>query len=165
MGNEFWRSITKIYLYQSYSTTRMDNPLLQFSCEIVKICRKIWLLVEYLYHYVHYGTILCSLRVIKPLKNSVWQQYNIKQVGQMIRNGNAVPFQELKMQFRLKASECLSYLQIKSIITLLLCRKQEGLRRHINRNCWQERYSLTMYRLLCSATPDSNFLNYNGNVT
>lgn len=30
-----------------------------------KCYRHVWLLVEYFYHYVHFGTILCSLQVVK----------------------------------------------------------------------------------------------------
>lgn len=74
----------------------MDNPLFQLSCEIVKMPQK---------HLAFSGITLPSCPLWndslftaggKTLKNSVWQ---------VIRNGNMVPFNELKTQFGLKDSE------------------------------------------------------------
>ena len=103
-----------ILWYNPEVIPRKDNPLLQLSYVIVKILQK---------RLAFNGITLpsCPLwnnRLFtaggKPLKNNVWLQHNIKQAGQVIRNGNMVPFDELKTQFGLKDSELFSYLQIKS---------------------------------------------------
>ena len=56
----------------------------------------------------------------KHLKNKVWQQHNISQLGQVISDGKMIPFNDLKLQFGLMDTEFLSYLQIKSVMKTLL---------------------------------------------
>ena len=105
----------------------------------------------------------------KTFKNSVWQQHNIKQECQVIRNGNMVPFNELKTQFGLKDSEFLSYLQIKSINRSLLPKGLDiGNKRDLEdilMGAAGRRGTVSaMYRFLLSLTATSK-LYYNGNVT
>lgn len=51
----------------------------------------------------------------KILAENSWQNHNVSQVGQIVRGGNIIPFDEIKAQFGLNDSAFLQYLQLRSI--------------------------------------------------
>lgn len=55
--------------------------------------------------------------------NKVWQQHNISQLGKVVSDDKKIPFNDLKLQFGLIDTEFLSYLQIKSVMKLLLSKE------------------------------------------
>lgn len=99
----------------------IDNPLLKFSGDIVKMLHK----------YLGFdgkplpSCPLWSNPLFKAgkrvLKNKIWQQNNIQNLSQLIINGKSlVLFSELKKYYGLKETEFLNYLQIKSVLKSLL---------------------------------------------
>lgn len=110
--------------YHPKIDVKMDNTLIQFSCEIVKSLQKCL---------AFDGPSLpsCprwnnSLLIAggRTLTNNTWQCRGINQLGQIVKDGDMVPFNELKNMFVLRDVEFLSYLQLRSIIKSLISKNR-----------------------------------------
>lgn len=111
-------SIMSLWYHPKYNS-KLDHLLIEFSCEIVKAIHK-RLSIN--------GMSLPSCPIWnnplltaggKTLAESSWQHHNVTQVGQIVRDGNIILFDELKIQFGLNDSAFLQYLQLRSIFKKL----------------------------------------------
>ncbi len=77
-----------------------QNPLITFSFEIAKAihkkCAISGLILPSRPPWLH---PLLTARG-KTLLNEIWQLQNITQIGQIVENGDILPFSELKLTFR-----------------------------------------------------------------
>ena len=94
-------SLTALWYYPK-TNLKIGNPLIKFSCEVVKIIQK---------RLPFNGAYLPSCPIWstpvlkaggKTLTNKSWQQRGINQVGQIVKDGYMVPFNVLKTQYDLK---------------------------------------------------------------
>ncbi len=107
-------SISSLWYHPKYNA-KINNSLTDFSCEIVKAVHKL-LLID--------GMSLPSCPIWnnslltaggRTLPENTWQQHNITQLGQVVTDGDIIPFKEIKTQFGLNDSAYLQYFQLKSI--------------------------------------------------
>ena len=108
-------SLASLWYHPKYNKG-INNPLIQFSCEVSKAIHK-RLRISGL------SLPSCPLwknQLIsaggKPLCNSQWQNKNITVIGQLLDNGELINFNELKSRFSLNNSNMFQYLQLKSIL-------------------------------------------------
>lgn len=107
------------FWYKPKYDKRIQNPLISFSCEIAKVIHK-RLKIN--------GSSLPSCPVWnnplftaggQPLVNDKWKSKNIQSLGQLLHEGEMVPFQQLKTLFNLNNSDSFLYIQLKSIFSTL----------------------------------------------
>lgn len=155
------KELTLSNLWYNPSKIRLKNPLLKFSCEIVTILHK-------RLSFNGYSLPSCPLwhnplftAGGKTLKDMVWQQHNLKQVGQIVDNGKMITFNNLKTQFGLTDFHFLIYNQIYSIVRSLSSRGVElgtagELENGLVTATKRKGTVSTMYKLLLSSNPCSN---------
>ena len=94
----------------------INNPIFQFSCEVARSLQKLL---------VFQGISLPSCPVWlnpiltaggKCLSNKAWQTKGIDRVDKIVKDGEMIPFNELKDLYDLRNSDFLIYLQLSSII-------------------------------------------------
>ena len=152
-------SISSLWYHPKYND-KIDNSLIDFSCEIVKAVHK-QMLID--------GSSLPSCPIWnnplltaggRTLTDNTWQQHNITQVGQVVRDGDIIPFKEIKIQFGLNDSAYFQYFQLKSIFKNF---KFKGIKMGSNivldsklrAACTGRGTVSVIYKLLSSSLPDS----------
>lgn len=100
--------------------TRLNNPILKFSCEIVSIIQKGLSFTGYsLPSCPLWRNFLFEAGGV-TLKDNQWQQHGVNQVGQVIQNGKIVAFNDLKAEFGLTDVHFLTYNRFYSIFKSLM---------------------------------------------
>lgn len=135
----------------------IKNSLIIFSCEVAKILQR-------LLHIT--GISLPSCPIWKnpsfmagnaPLTNIFWESRKITCFGQVVRDGEKIPFQELKTEFNLENSCIFQYIQLESILsTNIFQNMEEPLDSQLKRVTTGRRTVSKVYNMLCPVIFDCN---------
>lgn len=102
--------------YHTKSNKCNKNPLITFSCEVAKVFQKCLKTTGLSLPSCPLWNNPSFMAGTNPLTNNIWQCKKLTCLGQVIRDGKIIPFQELKTEFMLDYTRIFQYFQIRSIL-------------------------------------------------
>ena len=96
--------------------TNIKDPIISFSCKIAKIIQKKCSINGLMLPSCPLWENPLLLAGGKTLNNETWKKYNIRNLGQIVKQNKIISFSEFKNIFALNDTVFLQYLQIKSIL-------------------------------------------------